>query len=298
MASATSTVTHLWRGQDARGMSNSFRIEESEMRAWHAALARRLDVRGVAALAKEVEAHLARKDADGTIVVTRHQLFTWAEALHGAAMRDPGAAAAPGGLTLAQVVAEMRAILSGKPVAALDATPVAAIAPLASLPARAPATPPPPVSYVAAPAQAGRGGVRVVAGAEVATIVRELVRSAKVDLYVSSPWATGIETLHAEIVALPKDVRVRILSRRPERDDGPFHDAMDQLGRRRAVTAWSAHIQTRLLIQDEERALVGAASLPGPASREIGVLVTDPAAVAALRSQFERAHEEAAGGKY
>ncbi|HVM44307.1 MAG TPA: hypothetical protein VM582_00125, partial [Candidatus Thermoplasmatota archaeon] len=145
-------------------------------------------------------------------------------------------------------------------------------------------------------AAAGPGG-RVLTGAPLGDAVRDLVRGATRELLVSSPWVTGVETLVADIVAAPPQARVLILSRRPEKDDGPFHQAMDQLGRRRAVTAWSPHIQTRLVISDE-RAIVGAASVPGAISREVGVLVTDAATVSALRAHFERAHQEAAGGKY
>lgn len=283
-------------------MTNSFRIDASELHAWHAALATRLDVRGVAAIAKEVEAHLARKDADGAVVVTRHQLFTWAEALEGAAARDPRAASAGAQLSLPQVVADMRGILTGKPAvpqARPEARPQAA--PEYSPPPRPESrpAPAPPVVYGAPSSTAPpRGGVRVVTGVEVAATVRELVRGAKGELYVSSPWDTGVETLVADVVALLPHIHVLLLSRRSAREDAAFHQAMDQLGRRRAVTAWSPHIQTRMIIQDSERALVGAASIPGPASREMGVLVTDPAAIAALRAHFERAHQEAAGGKY
>lgn len=279
-------------------MSNSFRIDATELQAWHAALAARLDVRGVAAIAKEVEAHVARQDADGAVVVTRHQLFTWAEALEGAAARDPRAASAGAQLSLPQVVADMRGILTGKPAAPQarpEALPRYSPPPL---PEARPAPAPPVVYGPPSAAPAMRGAVRVVAGVEVAATVRELVRGAKTELFVSSPWDTGVETLVADLVALPPHVRVLLLSRRPAQDHAAFHATMDQMGRRRAVTAWSPHIQTRMVIQDSERALVGAASIPGPASREVGVLVTDPAAVAALRAQFERAHQEAAGGKY
>lgn len=284
-------------------MSSSFRIDASELQAWQAALAARLDVRGVAAIAKEMEAHLARQDADGAVVVTRHQMFTWAEALEGAAARDPRAASAGAQLSLPQVVADMRGILAGKPVAP-GARPEASPPPAPrSSPPPAPEARPevvPPVVYgpPAAPAGLARGAVRVVTGAELAATVRELVRGAKGALYVCSPWDTGVETLAADLVALPPHVRVLLLSRRPARDDAAFHQAMDQLGRRRAVTAWSPYIQTRMVIQDRERALVGAASIPGAASRETAVLVTDPGAIAALRAHFERGHQEAAGGKY
>lgn len=280
-------------------MSNSFRIEASELASWHSALAARMELRGIPAIAKEIEAHLARKEGDGTVVVTRHQLFTWAEALQGAVSRDQRPASAGAALSLQQVVADMRAILSGKPAAA---TPPAASgaatyarAPVATLPAPAlPYTQPPAVTY-GAPAPS-IGGARIVSGTELAATVRELIRGARSEVCISSPWVTGMETLVADVAALPPAVRVLIVSRRPDRDDGAFHQAMDQLGRRRAVTAFSNHIQSRLIIADGERALVGAASIPGPVSREVAVLITDRGLVLALRAQFEKAHDEAAGG--
>lgn len=271
-------------------MTNSFRIEADEVRAWHEAAAKRVDVRGVAALAKELEAHVARREPDGTVVVSRHQLFTWAEALQGASSRGASELAGPAG--------EMRAILGGKPVGPASPALARAVPPVIA-PAFLPAAPVPVPSVVYAGSGAGSaGGVRLVSGAELAAIAREMVRGARGELFISSPWATGVETLLADVVALPPAVRVLIVSRRPEREDAAFHQAMDQLGRRRAITAFSNHIQTRIIVQDDERALVGAASIPGAASREAGILLTDRAAVAAVRAHFARVHEEAAGGKY
>lgn len=281
-------------------MSNSFRIDASELLAWHDALSKRMDLRGVPAIAKEIEAHIARKDADGTVVVTRHQLFTWAEALSGAAARDGGPAIPP-------VVAEMRAILSGKPVAESTRDVRVGALPLDLGGTPAPQTvrvteparsmyAPPAVEYARTAATPAAGSV--LTGPALGEAIRQLVRSATRELYVSSPWATGVETMVGDITGLAPQVRVLLLSRRPERDDGAFHKAMDELGRRRAVTAWSPYVQTRMVIADDTRAIVGAASAPGANSREVGLLVTDAATIRELRAAFERAHIEAAGGKY
>lgn len=292
-------------------MSNSFRIDASEMQTWHAALAARMELRGVPAIAKEMEAHLAKKGDDGAVVVTRHQLFTWAEALSGAAARDPRGSAAGAQLSLSQVVADMRGILTGKPVApgpsSVGAAPPAHAAAPAAAAAPAPgptswSAPPPIVYQPAAPvtytsAAGGEVGGRVLSGNDLANAVRELLSSATSEICISSPWATGVETLVADVVATPAHVKVLIVSRRPDRDDPAFHQAMDKLGRRKAITAWSSHIQTRYVLSGT-RAIVGAASIPGPASREAGVLITDPATVAALRAHFDRCHVEAAGGRY
>lgn len=291
-------------------MSNSFRVDASEVQGWHARLASRMDLRGVPAIAKEIEAHLAKKDADGTVVVTRHQLFTWAEALSGAAARDTQGTVAP-------VVADMRAILTGKPAGSVAGHPPASAPAPASPSAFAPApasawsaSAPAPVTYQSAPpvtyvssgaaALAGPGGAggRVVSGNDLANGIRELLRGAQSEVCISSPWVTGIETLVADIVATAPQVRVLIVSRRPDKDEPAFHKAMDQLGRRKAITAWSTHIQTRYVIADGKAAIVGAASIPIAASREAGVAITDPATVAALRAHFDRCHVEAAGGRY
>lgn len=296
-------------------MTNSFRIEASEMQAWHESLAGRLEVRGVPAIAKELEAHLAKKGADGTVIVSRHQLFTWAEALQGAASRDTRGPSAGAPVSLAQIVADMRSILSGKPQTPAAAPPRApAYAPPAYAP---PAYPPPayapaapassaPVAYTRPPAvvygapsgpTAPAGGGALVTGPALAGATRDIIRTARSDLFISSPWETGIETLIADIVALPPDVRVHILSRRPAQETPAYHQAMDQLGRRRAVTAFSPHIQTRMIVQDDTRALVGAASIPGAASREAAILLHDRASVAAARAHIERAHKEASGAQ-
>lgn len=282
-------------------MSNSFRIDATELLAWHTALSKRMDLRGVPAIAKEIEAHIARKDGDGTVVVSRHQLFTWAEALQGAAARDGGPALPP-------VIAEMRAILSGKPATEVprDAKVTNPGAPIgghpqpgqhaqASEPARSMyATP--PVQYARTAATPAPGSV--LTGDALGDAVRQLILGATREVYVSSPWLTGVETIVTELTALPPQVRVLVLSRRPDRDDGPFHQAMDKLGRRRAVTAWSPYVQTRMIVADDARAILGAASVPGANSREVGLMVTDAATIRELRAAFERAHAEAAGGKY
>lgn len=282
-------------------MTNSFRIEATELQGWHAALAARMELRGVPAIAKEIEAHLAKKDADGSVVVTRHQLFTWAEALQGVAQRDTRGASAGVALSIPQIVADMRGILGGKPVEAAIArgAPSTEPAPLPAAPVPAssrPAYAPPPAVVYGAPSSASGGaGGSVVSGAQLGEAARDLIRSARTDLFVISPWDTGLETLVADIAALPPNVRVLIVSRRPAQDTPAYHQGLDQLGRRRAVTAFSPHIQTRMIVQDDARALVGAASVPGPASREVGVVISDRATVAALRAQFERTHSEAAG---
>lgn len=286
-------------------MTNSFRIDASEVRGWRAALGERMAMRGVPAIAKEMEAALATKSEDGTVVLSRHQLFTWTEALDGVAMRENDK-------PIANVVSDMRSILTGKIERTFRST-LIPLGPRAGAdeitvtetpPARTGYVPPPPVVYSRNAASApistssvNAGASRALAGVDLTNAIMDVMGAAQRELYVASPWTTGVETLVNDLARLPPQVQVKIVSRRPEKDDAAFHQAMDQLGRRRAITAWSPFIQTRMMIADDTRAIVGAASLPGPASREIGVYVTDAATIAALRAHFERSHAEATGGR-
>lgn len=274
-------------------MTDAFRIPEEELRTWRDAARERAGLRGVAAVAAEMDAALARAGADGHAVVTRHQLFTWSQALQGAHARDPRAASAGVTLSLQQVAQDVSAVLAGR--AAPARAPASAPARAAS-PAYAP---PPPVEY-ARPASSAGGAVEVVAGAAITDAVRRLVRDARSELRAIAPWTAGLDSLAGELAQAAPQVRVLVISRRPEREDDHYHRAMGQLGHRRAVTAFSPLLYTRMLVQDEDRALVGAASAhPAsfPHSRETGVLVSDRAAVRALREHFDRLHEEATRGR-
>lgn len=292
-------------------MTTSFRIAEDEFRGWHDAVAARRELRGLAAVAKEMEAHLA-KAADAHVAVTRHQLFTWAEALQGAHTRDPRAASAGTALSLQQVVGDMRAVLAGR----VEPQPPASAASFAAATkamgaAPAPATPAPflggePVPSVvyqrapeAAAAAAGAAGATgFVSGPEIASTVRSLIREARLELCIVAPWAAGLDTLVPDLLQTPPDVRILVVSRRPEKQDEAYHRALNQLGLRHVVTAFSPHLATRMVIQDRKRALVGAASIHAPSftqSREGALVTADPQAVARAKDHFDRLHAEASG---
>lgn len=290
-------------------MTPTFRVEAAQMRRWHAEAAQRIGLRGVAAVAKELEAAAAKADAEGMVTVTRHQVFTWAEALQGAVTRDATAAGA-----LAQVVAEMRNVLAGRAPAPAQA-PAPAAAPTSEPPA--PATGPlgrglgealassalpPPVIYTrsqapgAGPAPAHASAQALVSGAALGEEVRRLIASAQHEVCVIAPWGYGVDSLLDALVAAPAGARVLLVSRRPEREDEAFHRGMAQLSRRGAITAFSPLLQTRMVVVDGERALVGAASIPvqGGPSREAAVRVEGAAAKAA-REHFARVFTEAGG---
>jgi hypothetical protein len=285
-------------------MTSGFRIDESQFRAWHAAAADRQALRGVAAVAKEMEAALARV-ADGHVAVTRHQLFTWAETLDGAASRDARAASAGAQLSLPQVVADMRSVLGGRAAPASHAGQAQAQARGQGAPlpyvTRAPAYAPPPAATYAAPmpevatSTGTFGSVRFVAGHEIPDAVRRVLRDAKDEVRVIAPWQTGMETLVADLVALPPNVKVRLLCRPPAQMDAAYHRALGDLGRRGAVTTLSPHLYTRMVVADRRALVVGAAS--ATASREGALVTSDAAAVAAAAAHFDRLVAEAASGR-
>lgn len=287
-------------------MTSSFRIAEDEFRTWHEAVVAKRDLRGLAAVAKEMEAHLA-KAAEAHVAVTRHQLFTWAEALQGAATRDPRAASAGAALSLPQVVGDMRAVLAGRvdPPPPEKASTFSA-ATMATAAAPAPRTPAPYMSFepvpdvvYAPPGDSRAGGATgFVSGAEIASTVRAMIREARLEICIVSPWGAGLETLVPDLLQTPKDVRILIVSRRPEKQDEAYHRQLNQLGLRHTVTAFSPHLATRMVITDRSRALVGAASIHAPSftqSREGAIVTSDPAVVARAKEHFDRLHAEASG---
>jgi hypothetical protein len=125
---------------------------------------------------------------------------------------------------------------------------------------------------------------------------RRLIASARSEVCVISPWSFGLDTLVDAIAMTPAGVRVLLVSRRPDREDESYHRGLAQLGRRQAITAFSPYLQTRMVIVDGARAIVGAAGAPaqGGPSREAAVLV-EGATAARAREHFGRVFEESGG---
>lgn len=299
---------------------SSLRVPEEMVRAWVNALAPRTELRGVPAIAKEIEAALS-KASDGHVVLGRHQLFTWGEALTGVARRLPLGSAPQ------QVADEIKAVLAGRDAtssgASLSAS-ASASAPAAPAPppssrdwrpaAPAPSSgstwsPPPPVTYqkssVAASssssgAGSSGGGLRLVPETETAATVAKMIREARRELLIVSPWAMGLETLVQELARVPPTVQVRVISRRPEREDESYHRAIADLQRRKVDYVMSPFLHSRLIITDAEVLLLGAAGLGKPGvdvAREASLLTSDQAAVQAARDHFHRVFEEARNGR-
>ena len=296
-------------------MSSSLRIPTEMLRSWMDVLAPRTELRGAAAIAKEMEAHLAKADADGHVAVARHQLFTWGEAIAGIARRTPLGSPVQG------VADDIRAVLGGRQPGAAAGSP-ASVPPAPGL-ARpggagwgAAPPPPPPPSY-GGPSSApppttyarstmmppgptgGAGGIRLVPEHETHVVAGSLVREARRELLVVSPWVLGLETLAPELMRTPASVTLRIVSRRPDREDETYHRALRDLQARKADLVMSPFLHTRMIIGDGEALLLGAAGLPKPGvnvAREAAILTSDPSTVQAARDHFHRIFDEARNG--
>ena len=282
-------------------MSASLRIPEDMIKTWVESLGPRTDLRGASAIAKEMEAALA-KAAEGYVVIGRHQLFTWGENLQGIARR------APLGSPAQTVADEIRSILSGREASpsAPAARPAGPPPPPSSrdwrpTPPPASLAAPPPVTYArgATPAGASGGaGVRLVT--ETAQVVGNVLREARRELLVVSPWTLGLETLVNDLVRTAPGVKLTIVSRRPEREDEAYHRALRDLQRRGAELVMSPFLHTRMLVADGEVLLLGAAGLPKPGvnvARESAILTSDAAAVGAAREHVLRIFQEARSGR-
>lgn len=263
---------------------SSFRLPSDVLVGWKDALAKE---RGSADDAlQDILRALQGEAPDQHVVVTRHQLFSWAQAVEGAARK--------GRPQLQAVADDMRAYLGG-PAPAARAGPVAQAA--APLPQATGYVPAPPIVYQKGPALApgAAGATRLVTERELGGFVTEMLREAQREVLVVSPFGLGLESLAAALVALPPSVQVRALTRRPPQEGEEYHRTMQQLRKRGVDVVFSPHVQTRMMLTDGARLLLGAASVPGPQSRECAVATTEAALVAAARANFERLYAEAKG---
>src|SRR5438067_4203994 len=91
------------------GAPSSFRLPSDVVGHWRDVLSAQRSTRGVDEVLKEVLDVLLREDAEGHVVVTRHQLYSWALALDGIAQRSPG------GGEIARVAGDVRSYLGPGP---------------------------------------------------------------------------------------------------------------------------------------------------------------------------------------
>jgi phosphatidylserine/phosphatidylglycerophosphate/cardiolipin synthase-like enzyme len=128
--------------------------------------------------------------------------------------------------------------------------------------------------------------------------VQGLLRGARQEVLVLSPWRGGVDTMLAEILALPDAVAVRVITRAPQPDDPSYHRALNDLRRKGVDLAVSPYVHTRMVIVDAQTLLLGAASVPGPStaySREVAILATDAKTVNDARLHFATVQREVRG---
>jgi PLD-like domain len=278
---------------------NSFTLPAETVAGWASRVAAWRGQRSVDEAARDMDSAAKKAGADGKVTLTRHQIWTWAETMQGAAAKLPLA-----GADVARTLAtELRAILAG---GAVPAAPAAAPVP-APAPAPAWATPPaatgyapsPPVTYLKPPTPAlGAGTVRLVAERDLGPAVQALLRGATQEILVLSPWRGGMDTLLPDLTAVPHAVALRLITRAPQPDDPAYHRALADLQRRGVDVAVSPYVHTRMIIVDGQTLLLGAASVPGPAtaySREAALITTDPKAVNDARVHFANVQREVRG---
>lgn len=286
-------------------MTSTFRLPSEVLVGWKERLAAQ---RGTAdATLQEILRALQTESGDGHVVVQRHQLFSWMQAVEGAALKQPA---------LKPVADDMRATLAGRaaPDAAAPAplavprpaappeTPLPPPTPTAAPLATATYVPPPPIVYQkgAAPAATSAPGAsRIVTHGEVPGFVAEMLRDARTEVLVVSPWGMGLDTLANALLQLPPAVAVRVITRRPAQEDEAYHRLLPQLRKRGFDVVFSQSLMTRMVLTDGQRLLLGAASIPpsGAPVRETALATTDASTVNAAREQFAKLLEEARGGR-
>ncbi|GEM_PF-6048345 len=275
---------------------NTFNLPAETLASWASRVAGFRGQKSVDEVLREMEGAAQKAGPDGKVALSRHQLWTWGESLQGLSAKLPlaGADAARG------LAAEIRGILSGQPVAAPAPTPQApslATGLSWETPKAPAAAAPPPVTYVK-PAPAASDLVRLVADRDLGSAVQGMIRGAKQEILVLSPWRGGMDTLLNDLVAVPPAVAIRLITRAPQPDDPAYHRALADLRRRGVDVAVSPYVHTRMVIVDAQTLLLGAASIPGPTvgySREVAILTTDPRSVADARLHFANVQRDVRG---
>lgn len=286
---------------------SSFRLPSDVLVSWKNDLSQH---RGAADdTLQEMLRALQTEGPDGHVVLTRHQVFSWAQAVEGAATK--------GRPQLQRVADDMRGYLRGDAAVPSPSVPAAAASPaplvppppapapvLGAAPAAAGSTRPgsaPPVVYQRTTAATGAslaaGASRLVTERELGGFVQEMLREAKGEVILVSPWGLGLDTLANDLLQLPPNVVVKALTRRPPQEDEAYHRFMTQMRKRGFDIVFSNSIQTRLVVTDGARLLLGAASLPGPQSREAAIATTDAGLVHAARENALRLIEDARAGR-
>jgi len=283
--------------------SPSLRLPSKTVEGWKDALIQNRAVRGVEPVLKELLDALLAQSPDGVVPVERHRLFSWAEALRGAATR----AEPTGEAKLTAVAAEMSSAMNdthAPGAQAQGAQALGAVPPPTAPPPTAPQpTAPPAVVYqsawAASPpgAVASSAAVRLVTEKEIPQLQAQLLRDARSEVIVVAPWNAGLDGMARDLLALPPSVAIRIVTRRAQVEDEPWYRAVQDLRRRNVDMVMSPLLHTRCVIVDGQRMLLGAAGTPPNLSKEMAVLVTDAALVSEARMNVGRLWAEARDGR-
>ncbi|MFA5860695.1 MAG: hypothetical protein WDA16_03280 [Candidatus Thermoplasmatota archaeon] len=273
----------------------SFRVSADVVAAWKEVLSANRAVRGVEPVLKEVLGALLAQSTDGYVTIERHKVFSWAEALRGAATR----ADAAGATTLTRAADDMKSYLGASAPAS------APLAISAYAPPPAPSTsfqPAPAVTYskaaaVAIPGAASAAPVRLVAEGDLPTLVAQLLREARGEVIVVAPWNGGLDSLVKDLVIMPPGVALRIITRRATVEDEAWHRGLQDLRRRNADLVISPFLHTRCIIVDGQKLLLGAAGAPVALSKEMALYANDAGLANEARLNVGRLWQEARDGR-
>lgn len=277
----------------------SFRVSADVVATWKDVLSANRTVKGVEPVLKEVLDGLLGQSTDGYVAVERHKVFSWAEALRGAALR----ADAQGAASLTRVADDMKSYLAESPASTAPAAPTVAAVAVPARPLDAPAyTPAAPVTYAKAaaaaiPSAGTAAPVRLVTERDLPGVLSQLIREARGEVVVVAPWNGGLDTLVKDLVLLPPGVALRIITRRAAVEDEAWHRGLQDLRRRNADLVISPLLHTRCIIVDGQKLLLGASGAPVAVSKEMAILVNDAGIANEARLNVGRLWQEARDGR-
>jgi len=140
-----------------------------------------------------------------------------------------------------------------------------------------------------APAVVQEPATRLVVDREIAKVVTRLIREAHEELLIISPWIKGVDNLVEDLLGIDKKVRVRIITRQPEKSDEGHRKTLHVLNHERVDFIFTPHVHAKIIVQDGKAALIGSANLVSTSlgrNQEAAVLTTEESVVADARDYF------------
>lgn len=134
-------------------------------------------------------------------------------------------------------------------------------------------------------------GTRLVTDREISDVITHLIQGAEKELLIVSPWIRGVENLVRELVRTSRNVRIRIVTRRPEDGDDGHRRTLNELNKDDVHFIYSPHVHAKLIIQDSHWALIGSANLVSTSlgrNQEAAILTSDETVVADAEDYFSR----------